>query len=181
MPQWVKNGKKLETFPAWNLENVKSKKGYAGSTKREKESPLCRTDGHMSPPKCGVGTQFSEPQRMSRTPRWHCKRCAVFSEQVSSASQMTAAKVMDVIARLPDCAGQAADAVPAYTPENEGRSKIAQNSEVRMSRWMDTSSTTQISEILGKHRRSRGSSWTKCMWSPIGWIVMGETIRRIFI
>ena len=28
---------------------------------------------------------------------------AVFTEQGSSASQMTAAKVMEVIARLPDC------------------------------------------------------------------------------
>ena len=40
---------------------------------------------------------------------------AVFSEQCSSASQMTAAKVMDVIARLPDGDGQAADAVSGYT------------------------------------------------------------------
>ena len=40
---------------------------------------------------------------------------AVFTEQGSSASQMMAAKVMDVIARLPGCAGQAADAVSAYT------------------------------------------------------------------
>ena len=39
---------------------------------------------------------------------------AVF-EQSSSASQMTAAKVMDVIARLPDCDGQAADAISADT------------------------------------------------------------------
>ena len=36
---------------------------------------------------------------------------AVFTEQSSSASQMTAAEVMDVIARLSDSAGQAADAV----------------------------------------------------------------------
>ena len=41
--------------------------------------------------------------------------CAVFNEQGSSASQMTAAKLMDVIARLPGCAGQAADVVSAYT------------------------------------------------------------------
>ena len=40
---------------------------------------------------------------------------AVFTEQGSSASQMPAAKVTDVIERLPDCAGQAADAVSAYT------------------------------------------------------------------
>ena len=30
---------------------------------------------------------------------------AVFSEQGSSASQMTASKVMDIISRLPGCAG----------------------------------------------------------------------------
>ena len=39
---------------------------------------------------------------------------AVFTEQGSSASQMTAAKVMDIISRLPGCAGQAADAESAY-------------------------------------------------------------------
>ena len=39
---------------------------------------------------------------------------AVFIEQGSSASQMTAAKVMDIISRLSGCAGQAADAVSAY-------------------------------------------------------------------
>ena len=40
---------------------------------------------------------------------------AVFTERGSSASQMTAAKIMDIISRLPGCAGQAADAVSVYT------------------------------------------------------------------
>ena len=40
---------------------------------------------------------------------------AVFTEQGSSASQMTAAKIMDIISRLSGCDGQAADAVSAYT------------------------------------------------------------------
>ena len=40
---------------------------------------------------------------------------AVFTEQRSSASQMTAAKVMYITSRLPGCAGQAADAVSAKT------------------------------------------------------------------
>ena len=40
---------------------------------------------------------------------------AVFTEQGFSASQMTAAKIMDIISRLPGCDGQAADAVSAYT------------------------------------------------------------------
>ena len=40
---------------------------------------------------------------------------AVFTEQGPSASQMTAAKIMDIISRLPGCDGQAADAVSACT------------------------------------------------------------------
>ena len=40
---------------------------------------------------------------------------AVFTEQGSSASQMTAAKVMDIISKLPGCEGQATDAVSAFT------------------------------------------------------------------
>ena len=39
----------------------------------------------------------------------------VFTEQGSSASQMTASKVMDIVSRPPGCAGQAADSVSAYT------------------------------------------------------------------
>ena len=40
---------------------------------------------------------------------------AVFTEQGSSESQMTAAKIMDIISRLLGCDGQAADAVSAHT------------------------------------------------------------------
>ena len=45
--------------------------------------------------------------------------CAVFTEQGSSASQMTAANVMDIISRLPGCAGQAADAVFLLIPRSK--------------------------------------------------------------
>ena len=40
---------------------------------------------------------------------------AVFTEQGSSASQVTAAEALDVVARPPDNAGQAADAASADT------------------------------------------------------------------
>ena len=46
---------------------------------------------------------------------------ALFTEQRSSASQMTAAKVMDIISRLPGCARQAADAVCACIPKQKWR------------------------------------------------------------
>ena len=40
---------------------------------------------------------------------------AAFTEQGSSVSQMTAARVMDIISGLPGCAGQEADAASAET------------------------------------------------------------------
>ena len=59
---------------------------------------------------------------------------AVFAKQGSSASQMTAAKVMDIISRLPKCSGQTADAVSAYTQVKNGRcTKVIEKSQVRMS------------------------------------------------
>ena len=74
---------------------------------------------------------------------------AVFTEQGSPVSQMTAAKVMDVFSRLPGCAGQAADAVSAHTTGQNGRCSIdMQNSKVRMSRFLDTSTKTQMAQII---------------------------------
>ena len=58
---------------------------------------------------------------------------AVFTEQGSSASQMKAAKIMDIISRLPGCDGQAADAVSASTQVKNGRcSQIIENSKIGM-------------------------------------------------
>ena len=42
---------------------------------------------------------------------------AIFTEQGASASQMKAAKVMNIISRLPGCAGEAADAVSSFMME----------------------------------------------------------------
>ena len=72
----------------------------------------------MSSKEFGVGATIPEVQRRSCASRSIVKddsgAYAVFTEQGSSASQMTAAKVMDVIARLPDCDGQAADAISEF-------------------------------------------------------------------
>ena len=60
---------------------------------------------------------------------------AVFTEQGSSASQMTAAKVMDIISRLLGCAGQAADAVSASTQvKMEDAPKLLPDTWIRLPR-----------------------------------------------
>ena len=61
----------------------------------------------------------------------------VFTEEGSSAAQVTALEVVDIISRLPFCDGQAADAVFAHTKENEGCSQIMEKFKIRMSRYLD--------------------------------------------
>ena len=84
---------------------------------------------------------------------------AVFTEQGSSASQMTAAKIMDIISRLPGCAGQAADAVSAYTQvKMEDAPKLFKKYKIGMSRHLDSSTTTQMAQIMVQYGRPSRSS-----------------------
>ena len=84
---------------------------------------------------------------------------AVFPEQVSPASQMTAAKVMDIISRLPGCAGQAAGAVSACTEVKNGTCfKIIENSQMGISRHLDSATTTLMDKIMVQYGRSSRSS-----------------------
>ena len=72
---------------------------------------------------------------------------AVCTKQGSSALQTTAAKIMDILSRLPGCAGQAADAadaVSAYTQvKMEGATTLVKT-QIGTSRHLDSSTTTQI-------------------------------------
>ena len=70
---------------------------------------------------------------------------AVLSEQGSSASQMTAAKIMDIVSRLPDCDGQAADAVSAQTQvKMEDAHKLLKIPKSECPDILDSSTTTQM-------------------------------------
>ena len=95
---------------------------------------------------------------------------AVLTEQGSSASQMTAAKVMDIISRLPGCAGQAADA------KNGRCSKIIENSQFGMSRHVDSSTTTQMAKIMVQYGRPSRSSWAQSVRSSFGRTIVGKAI-----
>ena len=110
-----KEWEKLEKIPAWNLTKVRSKKEVIDEARTK-----------------GAKLHFVSQMDMSFDKCWHQKwkgrvvfrgdivkddsgSYAVLTEQGSSASQMTAAKVMEIISRLSGCAGQAADAESAYT------------------------------------------------------------------
>ena len=65
---------------------------------------------------------------------------------------MTAAKVMDIISRLPGCAGEAADAVSAYTQvKMEDAPTLLKDPKIGMSRYLDTSTKAQMAQIMVHH------------------------------
>ena len=107
-------------MPTWQLTKVKSKKEFILEAQKEERTvhfatlmDIC----HLK--KCGVGTEVQKYKDRivlrGDSVKDDSGSHAVFTEQGSSTSQMTAAKVMDIIARLLDHSGQAADAVSVYT------------------------------------------------------------------
>ena len=100
-------------------QDEEQKGRHSGSTKREKESPLCCIDGHLSSKNAELEPKYQKYRGrvvlLTDIVKDNSGAFAAFTERGSSASQVTAATVMDVIARLPDCARQAADVVSAYT------------------------------------------------------------------
>ena len=115
-----KEWEQLEKIPAWNLTKVRSKKEVIDEarTKGAKVHFASLMD------LCHLKNAELETKHQKYKSRVALRgdivkddsgSYAVFTEQGSSASQMTAAKVMDIIiSRLPVCAGQAADAVSAF-------------------------------------------------------------------
>ena len=111
---------KLEKTSAWNLTKVRSKKEVIDEARTEGAKvhfaslmDIC----HLKNAELETKHQKYKGRVVLRgdiVKDDSGSHAAVFTEG-SSASQKTAAKVMDIISRLLGCAGQAADAVSAYT------------------------------------------------------------------
>ena len=102
---------------------------------------------------------------------------AVFTEQGSSASHMTVAKVMDIISRLPGCAGQAADAVSAYTQiKMDDAPKILKIPKSECPDIWIRLPRHKWPQIMVQYGRPSRSSWAKSVWSSSGRTVMGKAI-----
>ena len=90
---------------------------------------------------------------------------------------MTAAKVMDIISRLPGCAGQAAVAVSVYTQvKMEDAQKLFKIPKIGVSRHLDSSTTTQMAKIMVQYGRPSRSSWKEFVRSSFGRTFMGKAI-----
>ena len=115
-----KEWEKLEKISAWNLTKDKSKKQVID----EARTSGATVDFLSLMDICDLKNAELEAKHQKYKGRVVLRGdivkddtgfYAVFTEQGSSASQMTAAKIMVIISKLPGCDGQAADAVSAYT------------------------------------------------------------------
>ena len=115
-----KEWEKLENISAWNLTNVRSKKEVIDEARTKGATvhfaslmDIC----HLKNAELEARHQKYKGRVVLRGDivKDDSVSYAVFTEQGSSASQMTAAKVMDIISRLPGCSGKAADAVSAFS------------------------------------------------------------------
>ena len=101
--QWRKNGEKLEKIPAWHLTKVRNKNEVIAEARNEG-----RTVHFVSlMDLCHLKNSELEPQfqKYKDIVKDDSGSYALLTEQGSSASQMTAARVMDFISSLPGCAG----------------------------------------------------------------------------
>ena len=101
---------------------------------------------------------------------------AVFTEQGSSASQMTSAKVMDIV-KISRMRRTSCRRSIRLHPSQHGRCNgVTENSQFGVSRHLDLSTTTQMAKIMVQYGRSSCSSWAEFVRSPFGRTVMGQAI-----
>ena len=109
---------KLEKIPAWQLTKVRNKKEVIEEARNEDRKVRFASLMDL----CHLKNSELEPQSQKYEGRVVLRgdivkddsgAYAVFTEQGSSTSQMTVAKVIDIKSMLPGCSGQAADAVSA--------------------------------------------------------------------
>ena len=145
-----KEWEKIEKIPAWDTTTVRSKKQVIDEarTKGAKVHFASLMDTcHLKNAELEAIHQKYKGRVVLRGDivKDDSGSYTVFTEQGSSASQLTAAKVMDIISRLPGCAGQGADAVSAYTQVHmEDAPKLLKIPKIGMSRHLDSSTTTEM-------------------------------------
>ena len=106
-----KEWEKLEKIPAWDLTKVRSKSEVIDEAKTKGAKVHFASLMDI----CRIKNAELEAKHQKYKGRVVFRGDIVRDDSGSSASQMMAAKVMDIISRLLGCDGQAADAVSAYT------------------------------------------------------------------
>ena len=155
---------KLEKISAWNLTKVRSKKGVIdeATTKGAKVHFASLMDiCHLKNAELEAKHEKYKGRVVLRGDivKDDSGSYAVFTEQRSSASQMTAAKIYGYhlqIARLRWTSSRRN--ISLYPSKNGRCSQIVETSKIGVSRHLDSSTTTQMASIMVQYGRPSRSS-----------------------
>ena len=168
---------RLEKLPARQLDKVKSNnEAHSVEAQREKESPLCHTDGHLS-------SQNSELEpkkvpRPSRAPRWHCMR----RFRCTRSLYWTGLVCVTNDGRKSDgCHWKTSWLCRTSWRCSSAHQNFSKSRSHSVHIFLDTSSTTLMTNIIGKHWRSSCSSRAKFTRTSICWALVRKTVRGGFI
>ena len=159
-----KDWEKLEKFSAWNLTKVRSKKQVideARTSGAEVHFASLMDICHLKNAALEAKHQKYKGRVVLRgvVEKDASGSYAVFTEQGSSASQMTAAKNHGYhlqIARLRWTGSRCS--ISLYPSENGRCSQIIENSKIGVSRHLDSSTTTQMAKNMVQYGRPSRSS-----------------------
>ena len=129
------------------------------------------------------GAQFSKSQRQTCTPRWLCERWFRIIRSIHWA------RIISITNDSSKSHGyhlqtaglrrtSSRRSISLHPGQNGRRTNVIENSKVRMSRYLDTSTETQMAKIMVQYGRSGCSSWTESVRSPFGRTMMGKSIRE---
>ena len=131
-------------------ESQKQKRGDRRSKEQGQKNSFRVIDGSLSSQEFGVGASKYKSTKGRVVLRGDIVKddsgsYAVFSEQGSSASQMTAAKIMDFYIKTSRMFRTSSRCSIRLHPGQNGRcTDLLENFKVRMSRYVDTSTKTHM-------------------------------------
>ena len=171
---------KLEKILAWQLTKVRNKNEVIAEGRKVHFASLMDL--------CHLKNSELEPQYQKYKGRVVLRgdivkddsgSYAVFTEQGSSASQMTAAKSHGHHIKATRLRRTSSGrSIRVYPGQNGRCSVIIENSKVRMSRYLDSSTKTQMAKIMVQYGRSSRSGWTESVRSSSDRTILGTTIRE---
>ena len=150
------------------------KKGRSRGAERRKDSPFCHFGGHLSSQKSrswNPNSKNTMDELYSAVTLWRTILTLMqYSQRVRQRHRWRPQTRMRRTSSW--CS------IRLHPRQNGGRSRVIENSKVRVSRCLDTPTTTQVAKIMVQHRRPSGSSWTTSMEWPICRRIVGKTIWK---
>ena len=166
----------VENRKNWENSSVESDKGQKQiwgdrwSKERVKNGAFCLTIGHLSFDECRIGDEKPEVQGSSCAPRRHCERrfgllCSIHRARIVCVTN--------------DCRKSSRYHFKiTWMRRTSSWCSICLHPQIVVPGHLDSSTTTQVAEILVQYGRPSRSSWAKSVWSSFSRTVVGTAMRE---